>query len=209
MKHIQKVLLPALLMVAGVGQLFAAEAKHETLSVDALIGVALNANPGLKAARQRWSAESERPVQAKALPDPQLAVSQMAENLETRAGPIKGKIGISQAVPFYKKRALRGEAAIKRAEAAHQAYRAEDLKLRARVVRSYYELYYLRRAVDILGEQVDLLRHFARVAEKKYAVGKAPQAMVFRAQAELSRMQNNVVTAEQKSTVIHQLLEVV
>ncbi len=181
---------------AGAAPADAAEA--ETVSLKSLLEEAARANPGLQAARERMRAAAERPVQARALPDPKLSVSQMAENLETRAGPVKGKIGISQTVPFYRKRALRGEAAAKRAEAALQAHRAEDLKLRARVVRSYYELYYLRRAVDILGEQVELLRHFSRVAEKKYAVGRTPQAMVFRAQAELSRMQNDVVTAEQE-----------
>ncbi|MFH1723256.1 MAG: TolC family protein [Elusimicrobiota bacterium] len=191
--------LLAVLSAACVGQLSAADANPEPVSVDALIEEALQANPGLKAARQRWSAAQERPVQAKALPDPKLTVSQMARNLETRAGPLRGKVGVSQSFPSYDKRALRGKAAARGAEVAKEAYRAEELDVRARVIGAYYDLYYLRRAVEILGEQVQFLRHFSRVAEKKYAVGKGPQAVVFRAQAELFRLQNDVTTVEQEA----------
>lgn len=186
------------LMVACSGPLLAAEARREPIPVHVFIEEALRSNPGLRAARERWEAASERPAKVRALPDPKLSVSKMAESLETRAGPIDGKLSVSQGIPFYRKRALRGEAAERGAEVANQAYRSEELRLRAQVVRAYYDLYYLRRAVEVLREQVDLFRHFARVAEKKYAVGKGPQAMVFRAQAELSRMQNEVVTAEQE-----------
>lgn len=199
MKLKTKVQLLTMLMVAGIGQANAAEVTHESVSVDALIEEALKANPGLQAARQRWSAALERPVQAKALPDPRFTHSHMAQKLETRAGPLQGKFGVSQSLPFYRKRALKGEAASQQAEVAKEAYRAEELKVRAKVIRAYYDLYYLRRAEDILGEQVGFLRHFSRVAEKKYAVGKGPQAMVFRAQAELFRLQNDVTTVEQEA----------
>ncbi len=173
-------------------------AESDPVSLESLVEEALGANPGLKSVRARWEAKRERPRQARALPDPKLTVAYMAENLETRAGPVDGKISVTQGVPFFGKRALRGKAAQEAAEVAHQAYRAQELKLRSQVVRAYYDLFFLRRAVEILGEQVDLFRHFARVAENKYAVGKGHQAMVFRAQAELSRMQNEVITAEQE-----------
>lgn len=173
-------------------------ALKKTVSLKSLLEEAARANPGLKAARERWNAAVERPVQARALPDPKVSASRMLENLETRAGPVEGKLSISQGIPFYGKRALRGKAAAEAAEIANQAYRAHELKLRSQMVRAYYDLYFLRRTVEILEEQVDLFRHFARVTEKKYAVGKGHQAMVFRAQAELSRIQNEVVTAEQE-----------
>ncbi|MFH2203961.1 MAG: TolC family protein [Elusimicrobiota bacterium] len=191
--------LSILLAALAAGYSAAAETAPEPIAVNALVEQALNANPGLKAARQRWSAELERPAQAKALPDPQLTVSQMTEKLETRAGPLQGKVGVSQRFPFFRKRALQSETASWEAKVAEAAYRSAQLKVRAQVIGAYYDLYYLNRAADILGEQVGFLRHFARVAEKKYAVGKGAQAMVFRAQAELSRLQNDVITAEQEA----------
>ncbi len=186
-----------LMPVLGAGPAVAEyPAGEETVTLESLLDEAVRLNPGIQATRERMLAAAERPAQARVLPDPKIAFSLMPESLETRAGPLKGKTSIKQGIPFYGKRALRGEAALKQYEVAKESYRAAELKVRAQVVGAYYELHYLRRAVEILGEQVELFRHFARVAEKKYAVGKQPQAMVFRAQAELSRIQNDVVTAK-------------
>jgi len=183
----------------------AAEAPAR-VSLTSILEEAGRTNPGLRAARERWEAALELPAQAKALPDPKLAVSQSAQRLETRAGPLQGKVAVSQGFPFYKKRALKGMAASRQAEVSQEAYRAEELKVRSLVIGAYYDLYYLGRAAQILGEQVQFLRHFSRVAEKKYAVGKGPQAMVFRAQAELFRLQNDVTTVEQEAKSVRSRL---
>lgn len=167
--------------------------------LEALIKEALEANPGLRAARERLKAAEEGPAQAKALPDPVVEAEVMTRHVETRAGPMEERLSVSQEVPFFGKRGLRARAAEAEAETARQALRAEELKVRAELSEAYYELFALRRAGEILREQVELLRHSARVAEKKYAVGRGPQAMAFRAQAELSRMQNEVLTADQEA----------
>ncbi|MFC1678757.1 TolC family protein [Elusimicrobiota bacterium] len=191
-------LLTALLIVSPAYP-WAAESEPRPVSVEALIAEALRVNPGLRAARESWSAALEGPAQAGALPDPKLSVSRMTEEIQTRGGPIRGKVGVAQSFPFYGKRALKGEVAARRADVEKYAYRAMELKVRSQVVRAYYDLHYLRRADQVLGEQVRFLRHFSRVAEKKYAVGRGPQAMVFRAQAEISRLQNDVITAQQEA----------
>lgn len=170
----------------------------ETVSLASVMQEALDKNPGLKAARLTWSAADAIIRKKGALPDPRMSVSHMSKSVQTRGGPIKGKVLVSQDVPFFQKRGLRREAAQRQAEVAQEGYRAKTLSLKMHVVRAYYDLFFVRKAKGILEEQVDLLRHFARVAEKKYSVRKGPQATVFRAQAELSRMKNEVITMDQR-----------
>jgi outer membrane protein TolC len=122
----------------------------------------------------------------------------MAEHLETRAGPMEGKVTASQRIPFYGKRGLRREGSRLAAETAFQAFRAKGLEVAARATHYYQELYFLERMIAILHEQADLVEHFARVADKKYAAGKGPQAAALRAQVELAKIRNDLVTARQE-----------
>ena len=175
----------------------AAPLRAEKMHLDVLLKEAEANNPAVLARRARWQAALGAATEAGGLPDPKLSVSVMPAALETRAGPVKGKASISQALPFWGKRGLREEAAQGRAGAAEAAYRAKILEVRSQLASTYYDLAFLFEARRIYAEQVELLRHFSRVAEKKYSVGRGAQAIVFRSQAELSRMKNEVFKAEQ------------
>jgi cobalt-zinc-cadmium efflux system outer membrane protein len=189
-----------LMLVLLAFPVFAEEAQSpkSAVSLQAMIERANTSNPGVLAAKARWEAARHTAGAAKAWPDPELKISKAFHSIETAGGPITGGIKIAQPIPYPGKRALSSQAAMRRAEAAKQGYLAHRWKVRAAVTRTHNRLYYLRSAEKILGEQVELLRHFSRVAEKKYAVRRGPQAMVFRAQAELSRMQNQVTTNQQE-----------
>lgn len=156
----------------------------------------LQDNPELAAARKAWEAAEQAPPQARALSDPKVDLMGMIAPFES--WPENGQVTVSQDVPFWGKRSLRGQAAGLEAEVARQAYRAKTLEVLSQTVRAYYELYYLGRTEAILEEQTSVLERLARVADKKYAVGKEPQAMVFRAQAELAALATDLVTAQQE-----------
>ena len=64
--------------------------------------------------------------------------------------------------------------------------------------RAYAMLYLSRHAIHIFEENVDLMRQFSKVAEAKYAVGKASQSDALKAQVELSKMMNELVTLRQE-----------
>ncbi len=174
-------------------------ASAEVLTLEPLLKEAEENNPAVRSRLEQWIASKTDAKIAGAFPDPALKVAIMAEELETRAGPMKGKAGFSQKIPFWGKRGLRSEAASGRSGAAEAAYRAKVLEVRANLTAAFYDLVFLKEAEKILAEQVELLRHFSRVAEKKYSVGKGPQAMVFRSEAELSRMKNEVFIVTQRA----------
>ena len=60
-------------------------------------------NPGLKAAFNRWKAALEKIPQVNSLPDPRFTYAYFIENVETRVGPQRHKLDISQTFPWFGK----------------------------------------------------------------------------------------------------------
>ncbi len=187
----------AAILVGSIGRAQTAPAASSaTLALSQALEAARRDNPELKAARGEWEAAEQAPQQASALEDP--TVSLMGMIAPFQSWPSNGQIGVSQSVPFPGVLSLRGRAAGLDAEMARQAYRAKTLSVLAETVDAYYELYFLLRTRAILKEQTSVLERAARVAEKKYAVGREPQARVFRAQVELAGLATDLVTSEQR-----------
>lgn len=157
---------------------------------DYLTYAALN-NPGLGAAFNRWRAALERVNQADALPDPTLRYAYFIEEVETRVGPQKQKFGISQMVPWIGTLRLKGAIALEAANAAHEDYQAQKLKLFYEVKKAYYEYYYLYQAMTITEGNIALLKHLESVAQVKYKAG-APVSGVIKAQVELGKLDDRL-----------------
>ena len=123
-----------------------AEPQNEvpvTLSPDATLAdylayAALN-NPGLEAAFNHWKAAVERVPQVTSLPDPRFTYKYFIREVETRVGPQKQSLGLSQMFPWFGKLELRGSVAAEAARAAKQQYENEKIKLFFEVKDAFYE----------------------------------------------------------------------
>jgi len=167
-------------------------ASSAPLTLEAAVREALAGNPGLEALRRRAEALAAVPSQAGTLPDPRLHLGAMNLPVDSLAlsqeAMTQLQVGLSQALPFPGKLALREAVARRRAEAA--AARVAELRLAlARDVRLvWWNLYYLDRALAILDRNRELLRQFVAIARTKYQVGKGLQQDVLLAELELSRL---------------------
>ncbi len=162
---------------------------------DYLAYAALN-NPGLEAAFNEWKAAVERVPQVKALPDPRFTYRYYIREVETRVGPQRQSFGLSQTFPWFEKLALRGDVAAEEARAARQRYEDRKLRLFYRVKDAWYEYYYLRRAIDVVEENRDLLKYLEGVARVRYKVAAAGHPDVIRAQVELGKLDDRVRTLQ-------------
>mgnify|MGYP006297524889 CR=1 FL=1 len=156
---------------------------------DYLAYAALN-NPGLEAAFNDWKAAMERIPQARSLPDPRLEYKYYIEEVETRVGPQRQGVSISQMFPWFGKLRLRGEAAAEAAEAARQRYEAEKLELFFEVRDAYYEYYYLARSIAVTKENIALVKHLEGVAGSRYKSAAGTHPDVVRAQVEAGKLEN-------------------
>ncbi|TKJ36640.1 MAG: sulfonate ABC transporter substrate-binding protein [Planctomycetes bacterium B3_Pla] len=162
---------------------------------DYLRYAALN-NAGLKATFEQWKAAMEQVPQAKALPDPRFTYGRFIEEVETRVGPQRNKLGISQMFPWFGKIEARTQAAGAAAKAARQRYEAAKLKLFFEVKNTFHEYAYLAKAIEIARENLELIEDFEQVALTKYIGAAAGHPDIVRAQVELAKLEDQLRTLE-------------
>ena len=180
-----------------------AEEKNDVLEIRGVIDEALRTNPELQAAKLRWSASSERIVQERALDDPVIGFTYFGEQVQTRVGEKQAGVMASQKVPFLGKRSLKGEVARNEAKVSGGRYLTLEREIVAKAKSAFYELYWTHQSISINEENRYLLKRFVKIAEVKYATGKATQQDVLKAQVELSKIVNELITLEQlKETAI-------
>ena len=160
----------------------------------------LSENAGLAAQNAQASALETVPSQAAALPDPMIGISAMNFPTDTfnfdQEPMTQLQLSVSQALPFPGKRQLMREAAEHEATAARSRIADRVLMLASDVRSAWWRLFYLDRALGIIGENQSLMRDFIEVAQSKYRVGSGIQSDVLLAQLELSRLMDRRLRTE-------------
>jgi len=162
-----------------------------------LIQAALSENPQIKAAEQEWQASLERIPQVKALPDPLLSYSHFGQSIETRLGPQRNKISVSQMFPFFGKLSIKGDVAHSQAWIIEAQYRAVKADVMLKMKQAFFSLYWFDKALKISQEEKEVLQRLARVAQKKYETGQATQQDVLKAQLEISKVLDKILLLKQ------------
>ncbi len=152
----------------------------------------LERNPELLALEAELAALRQRPVQARALPDPMLALTWVNDGWSPSLGRRDmSTLGVmwSQELPRGGRRALAAQAATLEAAQGEQALARKRRELRAAAERAYAALLLSRERLALAHEQGAAWRQIEGVARARYAVGLSAQQDVLRAQVELTRIE--------------------
>ncbi len=187
----KKVFIPILLLLSPQLQ-----AETDTqLSLSAALSMAVQDNPGLAEMKARSEAMAQIPSQVGSLPDPVISFNALNLPVDTfdtaQENMTQMQGGISQAIPFPGKLALREQAASLEAEAAAFDVIEVRWRLLRDVKKLWWALVYLDKALNIIRLNQDLLRQFVEIAQTKYEVGEGLQQDVLLAQLELSKLFDN------------------
>jgi outer membrane protein TolC len=177
-----------------------AAAPGEISTLEELLALAEMRNRGVRAAHDRWRAALEEVPQASALPDPRVSYAYFIEPIETRVGPQRQRFGVAQRIPLFGKLGLRGEAAVHTANAAGARVETLRRELRYRVTKLWNDTYHLQRAIAVTEENVELVGNLENVALARYSAGEASHAAVIRAQVELGRLEDRLLSLRDRRT---------
>ncbi|MCF6250166.1 MAG: TolC family protein [Methylococcaceae bacterium] len=162
------------------------------LTLQSALDIAVRDNPSLAQIQARSEAMAAIPSQVGTLADPVISFNALnlpVDTFDTRQEnmtQLQG--GISQAIPFFGKLALREQAATYQAEAATFDVTEARFRLLRDVKKIWWALFYLDRALEIIIVNQNLLRQFVQIAQTKYEVGEGLQQDVLLAQLELSKL---------------------
>ncbi len=164
----------------------------QPLTLEEAVASAVAGNPGLAEMQARAQAMAAIPPQAGALPDPMLSLGALNFPVDTfsrdQEPMTQVQIGIEQSLPFPGKLALKEQAAGFDADAAASNVDETRLRLVHNVRQTWWQIFYLDRALEIVERNQNLLRQFVKIAETKYRVGEGLQQEVLLAQVELSKL---------------------
>jgi len=176
-------------------------------SLEALLLRAEGNNPAVRAAYQEWLAAQARVPQVMALPNPWVSLSGYLQAVETRTGPMDGRLGVTQKFPWPGKLETAGDRASALAEGVRMKVEDARLRVRRSFLRSWSERVYLAKAERITSAQVALLQHIEDVSLSLYESSKVSQADVLRAQVERLEMADRLDTLRQREQPLEAALE--
>lgn len=184
------------------------QAQDSTL--DSLINTAINVSPKIKMLEAKYSAAKDRININSNLPDPMLTLGLM--NLPTNTfsftqEPMTGKIiGLSQAVPFPGKLGSIENVAEKDAEIVKQEVTDAKNEIIKNISQNYYELIFVRKAIEVANENLKLLKNITEVVRTNYSVGKASQQNLFKAELETTNLNDKIEELKNKENSITAML---
>jgi len=168
--------------------------------VDFYVSQAMERNPQLIAAYHSVAAQAEVIPQVTSLKDPMLTnnIWPIAERSpQTLMGRMPYGMMVSQELPWFGKLRVKGEVAQQEVQMAVARLAQAELQVIEEVHLAYYELYFNQRAIEITRENRQLLEDLLQIAEARYRTGDTSQQDIIRAQVEVDRVDERLITLRQ------------
>jgi len=166
-------------------------------SVSFYVQRALEQNPEILAARRSVAAQVEVIPQVTALDDPVLVDSFQpitSNSVQTAAGRGQNALSLSQRFPWFGKLRVQGEVAEQETKIALTRLAEAQLKIAEDVHLTYDEIYFNQQAIQITETDERLLKDLLKFAEVRFRTGQTSQQDVLRAQVELERLRDRLIT---------------
>jgi outer membrane protein, heavy metal efflux system len=183
-----------------------------------LLRLADSVNPSILAAKARVAAARGRVGPASSWPDPMLMAGiqnlplgkMNSQGMATSSLPgddmTMKMLGVSQTIPYPGKSGIRRQIAEREVDAASAAVQTSSLAVARDVKKSFFELAYLDRALDIVSQNQSVMTNVIGVAEAHYASGSGGQQDVLKARVDGARLGETAsALLEQRRSTIAEL----
>jgi cobalt-zinc-cadmium efflux system outer membrane protein len=160
------------------------------------IDIALKKNPTLSGYQFQSDALQQKIHPSKALEDPMLfgGIMNLPNNFSFNQDMMTMKqIGIQQNFSIAKKYSLKGKVAEKDYEASQYNIQSQKLFLIYKVKQQYYDLYSQTKALETTQNSIEALKNYIGIANSRYSTGQGTQQDIFKAQLELTKMQDELI----------------
>jgi cobalt-zinc-cadmium efflux system outer membrane protein len=165
-----------------------------TLNSDDLISIVLERNPTLEQMTAAAVAAAARYPQVVSFDDPIFAFQTSPFSAGSPNADYAARVELSQKIPLFGKRNLKGLAALAEARAVAQDVDDARLQLVEAAKVALADYYLAEQSLGVAHENLKLLREFRQNAETRYKNGLAPQQDMLQADVETTRLEERVVS---------------
>lgn len=166
-----------------------------------LVDKTLDQNNVIKSAAEDSRAEKKLVTSQYNLPDPSIGISKLNRGNETEY------LTIQQKIRFPVKYWLAGKAQKELFKSSQNKLVQTQFELRADITNLYFNLYSVQKTVELTRANLQAVKDFARVAEKKYASGKTSQADSMKAHFEITQLEINLLHLEQDEVSLQSMIK--
>ncbi|MBN1550322.1 TolC family protein [bacterium] len=176
----------------------AAPINFDTPVLHDYLETALLNNHALKSDLNYWRSVQQKRGYAGGYPDPKITIGYFLQEIETRVGPQKYKIGVSQTIPLNRKLNYKTELAQIESEIARLEFERNALSLIEGVKQLYWELAYLGKRIEITKETLFWLDIIEKLINSRFIAGLTGQDDLLKTQIEMDLLKNTLVSLEEQ-----------
>jgi outer membrane protein, heavy metal efflux system len=160
--------------------------------------IAAENNPGLQAEYKAYEAALEKIPQVSSLSDPTFSFGYFLSPVETRLGPQRARLSLTQMFPWFGTLKAQGDAAALAAEARYHSFLDARNNLYYRVAAAYYPLYELEKVISIEKKNLEILESYRTITSSKYENGSSPMVDLLRVEIMLEDARTNLNILREK-----------
>ncbi len=164
--------------------------------------IAAENNPGLKAKFNEYQAALEKVPQVSGLRDPSVSFAYFIEPVETKLGPQQAIVSANQMFPWFGTLGARSEVATELAKVNYERFLEEKSHLYYEVSSTYYNIYFMQKAIRITDENINILNTFRELALIKLEAGLASAVDELRVEMEVADLKNQLAYMQDTKDVL-------
>jgi len=168
--------------------------SNHRYTYDELKMIAFENNAELKTLFHQWRSVLSNIAVARSLPNPLLSYTEYLEEVQTRVGPQKRKVMISQMIPWFGTLSLRGDATSKKAVLLNHKIEMVELEILKKIKGNVYDLILIDQKIDINQGHETTLKDLEKSLKGLVASGKTNLANVLRVQVEIDKLEDRILT---------------
>lgn len=154
-------------------------------------------SPEIQAYNLRHNIAEEKVNEADWIPNTLISAGYFVSETETRTGAQRARFSVSQMLPWFGTITARENYASSIADAEYVEIVIAKRKLALSVSQSYYSLYTIKAKQKVLGENIELLKTYEKLALTSVEVGKASAVDVLRLQIRQNELQQQKEVLEE------------
>jgi len=157
-------------------------------SLEHYLNLALSNNPQLQALHMRYEIAEEKINQAASIPKTTFGAGYFASEPETRTGPQRFKLSVSQMLPWFGTLKARQDYARSLVETEGLDRLIVERQLALSLAQSYYRLYGYQQKKNIIETAIELFKSYEALALKAVENGSASVVNVLQLQIEQNKL---------------------
>ena len=178
--------------------LFLTKPRSDAQTPDELLALAVAENQQLKVLKKMYQAALEQAPQVSQLPHPEIGMGVFILPVETRLGPQRARLSLTQRFPWFGTLKAQENQALAHAKAQFERIAATELELRYRISQAYFSLYELQTSQVIIQRNIILLESWKLLTETKVANGQTTLADVLRIDLKLDELAQKIKILENR-----------